>query len=97
MFLLQACWHKWAQDRAGCQLRESLLSFSANTGPRGIPVVAEQEKHRRVDVAGILEEALKGYQVAAQILARVITEKLLGEDRQLHFKQLMCLHRAAGG
>lgn len=48
----------------------------ANTGPRGIPVVTEQ-KHRRVDVAGILEEALKGYQVAAQILARFITDKFL--------------------
>lgn len=36
-----------------------------------------------MDVAGILEEALKGYQVA-QTIARFITEKFLCEDRQLH-------------
>lgn len=37
-----------------------------------------------MDAAGIPEEALKGYQVAAQTIARFITEKLLREDRQLH-------------
>lgn len=37
-----------------------------------------------MDAAGILEEALKGYQVAAQTIARFIAEKFLCEDRQLH-------------
>lgn len=65
----------------------------ANAGPRGIPVTTEQEKHRKVDAAGVLEEALKGYQVAA----RFIADKFCCEDRQLHFKQLKRLRRAAGG
>lgn len=69
----------------------------SNTGPRGIPVRTEQEKRRRVDAAGVLEEALKGYKVAAQKSARFIAEKFLCEDRQLHFKQLKILHRAARG
>lgn len=68
-----------------------------NTGPRSIPVTAEQEKRRRVDVASILQEALKDYQVAAQTLARFIAEKPLCEDRQLCFKLLKCLHREPGG
>ena len=68
----------------------------ANAGHKSIPVMTEQ-KCRRVDAASILEEALKGYQVAAQTLARFIAEKFLCEDRQLPFKQLKCLRRAAGG
>lgn len=50
----------------------------ANTAPRDIPVVKEQEKCRRVDSTSILEEALKDYQVAAQTLTtELITEKFL--------------------
>lgn len=67
-----------------------------NAVPRSILVTAEQKKHRRVDGASILQEALKGYQVAAQTLARFTAEKSLCEDRQLCFKQLKCLHRARG-
>lgn len=37
-----------------------------------------------MDAASILEEALKGYQVAAQTIARFIAEKFLCEDRQIH-------------
>lgn len=37
-----------------------------------------------MEEASILEEALKGYQVAAQTKARFITVKFLSEDRQLH-------------
>lgn len=70
-------------------------AWMANADPRGSLVTTEQ-KHRRVDAAGILEEALKGYQVAAQILARFITEIFLCKDRQLHFEQLKCLCKAGG-
>lgn len=47
-------------------------------------MTTEQEKHRQVNEASILEEALKGYQAAAQTIVRFIAEKFLCEDRQLH-------------
>lgn len=78
-------------------LPSASAAWIANAGPRGILITTEQEKHGRVDAASILEEALKGYQVAAQTIARFIAEKFLCEDRQLHVKQIKCLHRAAGG
>lgn len=65
-------------------LPSASAAWIANAGPRSILITTEQEKHRRVDAAGILEEALKGHQVAARTIARFITEKFLCEDRQLH-------------
>lgn len=97
----QSCWPRTAlpaQEKPPLRPSPSAVRVE-NTGPRSIPVTVEQEKHRRVrvDVASILQEALKDYQVAAQTLARFTVEKLLCEDRQLHCKQLKCLHREPGG
>ena len=63
------------QDRAGRQPRESLLSFSCMDGKcrsQGHPGHDGAAEAQEVDAAGILEKALKGYQVAAQTLTRFI-------------------------
>lgn len=77
------------QSRLSAQGKTPLLpsasaAWIANAGPRGILMTTEQEKHRQVNEASILEEALKGYQAAAQTIVRFIAEKFLCEDRQLH-------------
>lgn len=95
----ESCWPRTAlpaQEKPPLRPSPSAVRVE-NTGPRSVPVTVEQEKRRRVDVASILQEALKDYQVAAQTLARFTAEKFLCEDRQLHCKQLKCLHREPGG
>lgn len=79
---LQICWlqHGPEQTKLPAQGKPPLLPsplavWMTDACPRSTLVTIEQEKWRRMDAASILQEALKGYQVAAQILASFIAER----------------------